>query len=86
MQAFRAFVEQAGEATSGMMAPGSVPAGVAVFATDNSIRSLVDLAGMAAHWSEFDRGGHFPALEVPDLLADDLRKFFDGIADRSSGR
>jgi len=76
MQAFRAFVEQAGEATGGTMAPGGVPAGVAVFATDNSIRSLVDPAGTAAHWSEFDRGGHFPALEVPDLLADDLRKFF----------
>jgi pimeloyl-ACP methyl ester carboxylesterase len=76
MQAFRAFVEQAGEATGGTMAPGGVPAGVAVFATDNSIRSLVDPTGLAAHWSEFDRGGHFPALEVPDLLAGDLRKFF----------
>jgi pimeloyl-ACP methyl ester carboxylesterase len=47
-----------------------------VFATDNSIRSLVDPTGVAAHWSEFDKGGHFPALEVPDLLAGDLRKFF----------
>ncbi|MFC7529625.1 epoxide hydrolase family protein [Actinoplanes sp. GCM10030250] len=28
------------------------------------------------HWSEHDRGGHFPALEVPDLLVDDLRTFF----------
>jgi epoxide hydrolase len=76
MQAFRAFVEQTGEAGGGTLAPTGVPAGVAVFATDNSIRSLVDPAGIAAHWSEFDRGGHFPALEVPDLLADDLRKFF----------
>ncbi|WP_250030269.1 epoxide hydrolase family protein [Paractinoplanes maris] len=28
------------------------------------------------YWAEHDRGGHFPALEVPDLLVDDLRAFF----------
>jgi pimeloyl-ACP methyl ester carboxylesterase len=27
-------------------------------------------------WSEFDRGGHFAAIETPDLLIDDLRTFF----------
>jgi pimeloyl-ACP methyl ester carboxylesterase len=75
MQAFRAFVDQTGD-TGGTLAAGGVPAGVAVFATDTTIRALLDPDGVAAHWSEFDRGGHFPALEVPDLLADDLRKFF----------
>lgn len=53
-----------------------MPVGVAVFATDNSIRTLVDPTGMAARWTEFDRGGHFPALEVPDLLATELSDFF----------
>jgi len=28
------------------------------------------------HWSEFPRGGHFVALEEPELLAQDLRTFF----------
>jgi len=28
------------------------------------------------HWSEFDRGGHFPAMERPDLLIGDVRDFF----------
>jgi len=28
------------------------------------------------HWSEFDRGGHFAALEAPDLVVEDLRTFF----------
>jgi hypothetical protein len=28
------------------------------------------------HWSEFDRGGHFAVLEVPDLVVGDLRSFF----------
>ena len=31
------------------------------------------------HWSEFERGGHFPAMEVPDLLVGDVRTFFRGI-------
>jgi len=29
-----------------------------------------------AHWTEFSRGGHFAAFEVPDLLATDVRTFF----------
>jgi pimeloyl-ACP methyl ester carboxylesterase len=27
-------------------------------------------------WSEFGRGGHFAAMEAPDLLAGDVREFF----------
>lgn len=50
--------------------------GVAVFATDFSIRALIDPANAIAHWSEFDRGGHFPAMEVPGLLTGDIRAFF----------
>jgi len=30
------------------------------------------------HCSEFDRGGHFAAMQVPDLLIDDVRTFFRG--------
>jgi epoxide hydrolase len=51
------------------------PTGVAVFAADTTIRSLLD-PDRIMHWSEFDRGGHFPAMETPDLLVDDLRSFF----------
>jgi hypothetical protein len=28
------------------------------------------------HWSEFGRGGRFPAMEAPDLLVGDIRAFF----------
>jgi hypothetical protein len=28
------------------------------------------------HWSDFERGGHFAAMEAPDLLVGDLRTFF----------
>jgi pimeloyl-ACP methyl ester carboxylesterase len=34
-------------------------------------------------WVEHDRGGHFAALEVPDLFAGDLRAFLAGVVDRS---
>ncbi len=27
-------------------------------------------------WTEMPRGGHFAAMEVPDLLAEDIRTFF----------
>ncbi|MBB6346173.1 pimeloyl-ACP methyl ester carboxylesterase [Nonomuraea muscovyensis] len=52
------------------------PTGVAVFAADTTIRSIMDPAGLIAHWSEYDRGGHFAAMETPDLLAGDIRAFF----------
>jgi epoxide hydrolase len=28
------------------------------------------------HWSEFDPGGHFAAMEAFDLLIGDVRQFF----------
>jgi hypothetical protein len=27
------------------------------------------------HWTEISRGGHFPALEEPELLVEDIRWF-----------
>jgi len=52
--------------------------GVAVFADDfKTIRSLAERDNdNIVHWSEFDRGGHFAALEAPDLVVEDLRTFF----------
>jgi pimeloyl-ACP methyl ester carboxylesterase len=59
-----------------MPSNSGVPTGVAVFAQDVSIRRFADEANTVVHWSEFDRGGHFAALEAPDLLVDDIRAFF----------
>jgi pimeloyl-ACP methyl ester carboxylesterase len=28
------------------------------------------------HWTEIPTGGHFPAMEEPELLAEDIRAFF----------
>ena len=56
--------------------PSEVPTGVAVFAEDIPIRRYAEQGNNIVHWSEFDRGGHFAAMEVPDLLIGDVRKFF----------
>jgi pimeloyl-ACP methyl ester carboxylesterase len=39
-------------------------------------RSLAEQAFDIRRWTEMPRGGHFAALEVPDLLAADLASFF----------
>jgi pimeloyl-ACP methyl ester carboxylesterase len=56
--------------------PSTTPTGVAVFAEDIAIRRYGEQANNIVRWSEFDRGGHFAAMEVPDLLIDDVRAFF----------
>jgi pimeloyl-ACP methyl ester carboxylesterase len=56
--------------------PATTPTGVAVFAEDIAIRRYAEYANNIVHWSEFDRGGHFAAMEAPDLLVADVRKFF----------
>ncbi|WP_067688665.1 epoxide hydrolase family protein [Nocardia jejuensis] len=66
-----------------MFAPkpkGTVPTGVAVFTTaDFAIRRFAEKAHTIVHWSEFYSGGHFPALEVPDLLTADIRALFGAL-------
>jgi hypothetical protein len=39
-------------------------------------RHFAELALNIQRWTEMPRGGHFAALEVPDLLATDVREFF----------
>ncbi|MGI5492779.1 epoxide hydrolase family protein [Microtetraspora malaysiensis] len=56
--------------------PATTPTGVAVFAQDLPIRRYAERGNTITHWSEFDRGGHFAALEAPDLLTADVRAFF----------
>jgi epoxide hydrolase len=56
-------------------APPAVPQGFAVFGADETVRKLVP-APDTAHWTEFPRGQHFPAMEAPAELAADLQAFF----------
>ncbi|MEV0768042.1 epoxide hydrolase family protein [Nocardia salmonicida] len=62
-----------------VMASG-VPSGWAVFDTHPLMRRALDPWKAVDHWSEFTEGGHFPAMEETELLADDIRTFFRGIS------
>jgi pimeloyl-ACP methyl ester carboxylesterase len=56
-------------------APPAVPQGFAVFGADPTVAKLIP-APADAHWTEFERGQHFPAMEAPAQLTADLRTFF----------
>ncbi|GAT74174.1 microsomal epoxide hydrolase [Microbacterium sp. HM58-2] len=82
METFRRFAETASSgaapAEGGWEMPPMPPASVAVFAADMSVRSAVDPYGTVSTWNEYGVGGHFPAMEVPELLVDDIRSAFRG--------
>lgn len=57
----------------------AMPVGVAVFPQDavRPVRRFAErILPTLRHWSEFERGGHFAALEQPELLSGDIREFF----------
>jgi len=75
----RLYLEFARSGSSwGKIELSSVPTGVAVFPHEIAppIRRFAERANNIVHWSEFDRGGHFAAMEQPDLLVGDIREFF----------
>ena len=57
----------------------AVPQGFAVFGADETVRRVLP-APPDAHWTEFERGLHFPAMEAPTDLAADLQAFFEPLA------
>lgn len=66
------------EPTAGRIA---VPCGVALTteAVDRAPREWADRTYTIQRWTELPRGGHFLALEEPELLAQELRAFFRGL-------
>ena len=66
---------------TGARGPVQVPQGYAEFVR-NPFRTNVPRSFVAeqpenvTHWSVFETGGHFPAIEEPELLVPDLREFF----------
>jgi hypothetical protein len=58
------------------------PMGVAVFADPvflSTPRSFVEKTYDVVHWTEMPRGGHFAALEEPELMLADLRAFVNKV-------
>ncbi|MBO0826644.1 MAG: epoxide hydrolase [Streptosporangiales bacterium] len=71
-------------ARSGQWGPpprSTAPTGVAVFPKEIAppIRRFAEPDNNVVHWTEFDRGGHFAAMEQPELLVADVRAFFRGL-------
>jgi len=56
----------------------AVPTGVANFPGEvtRTPRAWAEHRYNVVHWTEHDRGGHFAAMQVPDLFVDDVRAFF----------
>ncbi|NGY60978.1 epoxide hydrolase [Lentzea sp. NEAU-D13] len=70
---------QEGDETWGELEPESpTPTSVAVFPHDLSvpIRRMAERNHNIVRWTEMQRGGHFAALEVPELMISELRKVF----------
>jgi pimeloyl-ACP methyl ester carboxylesterase len=74
----RLYYEFRRSAAFGAPEPTATPTGVGVFPHDiaKPIRRLVESTSNVVHWTEFERGGHFGAMEEPELFADDVRAFF----------
>ena len=59
-------------------APSTTPTALADFPRDNFIplRHIAERSNNIVRWTSFDGGGHFAAMEQPDLLVGDIRAFF----------
>jgi pimeloyl-ACP methyl ester carboxylesterase len=68
-------------AEAGPTEPTTTPTGVAIFANDfQSIRRFADRDHSdIVSWNRYDRGSHFSPHDAPELLLDDVRRFFRGL-------
>ena len=81
----RLYYESRNAPTSRPMGRIETPTGVAVFPFELFIspRKWAEASYNVTHWTEMPRGGHFAAMEQPELLVDDLRAFFRPLRDGS---
>ena len=61
-------------------ANSGVPTGVAVFARDEvAIRRFAEGGHTITRWTDLEAGGHFAAMEVPEMWAKDVIGFFGSL-------
>ena len=74
----RSYFEEAGPGREEPLPLIEVPTGHSVFPAEiiQTPRSWAERRFNICYWNEVARGGHFPALEVPDLFVDELRACF----------
>jgi len=75
---FLPYYQGRGDAPENANARVEVPTGVAIFPKDidPAPRKFVERFFNIQRWTEMPGGGHFAALEEPELLAEELRAFF----------
>jgi pimeloyl-ACP methyl ester carboxylesterase len=61
------------------LSTADVPSAWSVFDTHPLMAKVFNVWGAIAQWTEHPEGGHFPAMEEPQLLADDIRRFVRSI-------
>jgi len=55
----------------------ATPTGVSVFPWDfRSVRSFAARGNNIVYWREMEKGGHFAAVDVPELFVNEVRAFF----------
>ncbi|TXS46733.1 epoxide hydrolase [Streptomyces sp. uw30] len=66
--------------------PSSAPTALALFPAEPQIplRHKAERTENLVRWTEFDRGGHFAAMEEPDLVVGDVRAFFRQLREGSA--
>jgi epoxide hydrolase len=66
--------------------PSAAPTALAVFPHDNFIplRHIAGRTNNITQWTQYDRGGHFAAMEQPELLVGDIRTFFRRLRDTTT--
>ncbi|MEU6297395.1 epoxide hydrolase family protein [Streptomyces erythrochromogenes] len=58
---------------------GTVPTAVLLSTHDVTVRRWAERDHDVVRWTELDRGGHFLAMEEPQALVDDVRRFFGSL-------
>lgn len=55
----------------------ATPTGVSVFPWDfRSVRSFAERGNNIVYWREMPKGGHFAAVDVPELFVEEMTRFF----------
>ena len=76
----RMYYESFGPGRATPSPPVTVPVGHTVYPREmyRPPRAWAEATFDIIHWAEAPRGGHFAAMEVPDIFVDDIRECFHG--------
>ncbi|WP_231635840.1 hypothetical protein [Novosphingobium sp. ST904] len=61
----------------------AAPTGIAVFLNELVLqpKKWAEKYYNLKHWTQYPEGGHFAAAEEPQLVTEDIRRFFRGLRD-----